>query len=171
MSIWDGSDKNAAEIFHVFFKEEHEKLIHCAAAYLGIKHTGEHVINRAEDVVQEMFAFAWERRAEVLSSEKPVGWLYKSLYYKVKELLREENLWEKRLRRYQEYYVPPIELHYEPELDLERIVPKEDFDLLYKIYVLGCSYREMCQSTGLTKQALAAKVHRTKKKIWKKLNE
>lgn len=171
MGAWKGTDLKANEIFHDFFKEEHEKLIHCAVAYLGLKHTGAHVFSRAEDVVQEMFAFAWEHRAEVLSSEKPVGWLYKALYYKVKELLREENMWEKRLRRYQAYYVPPAHSNQELKMELESVVSTEDFDLLYKIYVLGYSYREICQSTGLTKQVLAAKVHRIKKKIREKLEE
>ena len=59
----------------------------------------------------------------------------------------------------------------ERRLELEEVVPREDFDLLYKIYVMGYSYRELCQVMGLTKQALAAKVHRIKKKIQEKLAE
>lgn len=171
MSNWKGSDPEAREIFQNFFREEHEKLIYCATSYLKLKHTEGNMTSRAEDVVQEMFAFAWERRGEVLSSEKPVGWLYKALYYKVKELLREENMWEKRLRRYREHYISATNSLQEWKLELEEVVSREDFDLLYKIYVMGYSYRELCQVMGLTKQALAAKVHRIKKKIQKKLTE
>ena len=42
---------------------------------------------------------------------------------------------------------------------------KEDFDLLYKMYVMGYSYRELCQEMGLTKSALATRIHRIKERI------
>lgn len=171
MGNWNGTDQEAKEIFHELFKQEYEKLIRCAISYLKLKKTEGDMVSRAEDVVQGMFTLAWERRKEVLSCEKPVGWLYEALQYKAKELLNEENKWEKRLRRYQELYIPPNEPHIDLKCELEGIVPKEEFDLLYKIYVMGYSYKELCAELGLTKQALAAKVHRIKKKIRKKLED
>lgn len=171
MSGWNGTDQEAKEIFHKIIVQEHEKLIHCAIAYLRLKTTETYLISKAEDIVQEMYELAWKKRAEVLSKDKPVGWLYEALYYKVKELLREENKWEKRLLKYQELYVQPVQPHINLSFELDGIVPKEDFDLLHKIYVAGYSYRELCQEMNLTKPTLAAKVHRIKERIRKELKE
>lgn len=171
MDTWNGTDQEAREIFHDFFQQEYEKLTRCAIIYLKLKIPGAHVSDWAEDIVQEMFSLAWERREEVLSSEKPVGWLYEALHYKVKEHLNDENKWVKRLCRYREFYVPPAEPHISLEIELGGIVPKEDFDLLYKIYVMGYSYRELYEELGLTKPTLATKIHRIKEKIRKKLDE
>lgn len=82
MDTWNGTDQEAKEIFHDFFQQEYEKLTRCAFAYLNPKIAGNHGMDRAEDVVQEMFSLAWKRRKKVLSSEKPVGWLYIALHYK-----------------------------------------------------------------------------------------
>lgn len=171
MDTWNGTDQEAKEIFHDFFQQEYEKLTRCAFAYLNPKIAGNHGMDRAEDVVQEMFSLAWKRRKKVLSSEKPVGWLYIALHYKAKEYLKEENKWAKRLHRYKEFSNPPADSNFDMNFELEGVVSKEDFDLLYKIYVMGYSYRELCEELGLTKQALAARVHRIKEKIRKKLGE
>lgn len=160
MGVWNGTDQEAARIFHDIVVQEYEKLIRCAVAYLRLTTAEAHLLGKAEDVVQDMLTLAWERRRDVLSKDKPVGWLYEALYYKAKELLKEESKWEKRLRKYREFYVLPAETHIDLKLELEETVPKKDFDLLCKIYVMGYSYREVCHELDLTKSALAAKVHR-----------
>lgn len=169
MATWNGTDQEAKEIFHGFFVQEYEKLIRCAIIYLKLKRTDANLMDKAEDVVQEMFFQAWKDRQDVLSKEKPIGWLYEALQYKVKEYLREENKWEKRLRRYKEFYVSPPEPHINLKCELDGIISKEDLDLLYKKYVIGYSYQELCRETGLTKQAQATQIHRIKKKIQDKL--
>lgn len=112
-----------------------------------------------------MFTLAWKRREEVLAREKPVGWLYEALSYKVLELMREENRWTKRMLQYEQFYVPPTELQLSLETELGWVVPPEDFHLLRRIYVEGYSYRELCEEMNLSKSALADRVHRIKKKI------
>jgi len=171
MSKWKGTDKDTDAIFRDIFENEYEKMVGCAISYLALKNSGAQIKSKAEVAVQEMFALAWERRQEVLSCEKPIGWMYEAIGYKVKELLREENKWEKRLRRYKEFYIPPTGPHIELEFELGGIVPKEDLDLLYRIYVEGYSYQELCEEMNLTKAALADRVHRIKKKIRKALKE
>ena len=96
MGTWAGTDQEAEAIIQKIYEAEYEKLVRCAISYLKVGNNKAHVVSRAEDVVQDMFALAWERRRDVLSSEKPVGWLYITLQYKAKELLREENKWIKQ---------------------------------------------------------------------------
>lgn len=171
MGTWTGTDQEAEAIIQKIYEAEYEKLVRCAISYLKVGNNKAHVVSRAEDVVQDMFALAWERRRDVLSSEKPVGWLYIALQYKAKELLKEENKWIKRLLRYEQFYVQPTEPYISLELELDGLVAKEDFDLLYKFYVVGYSYQELCEEMGLTKTALGARIHRIKHKIQEKLKE
>lgn len=159
------------KIFHDMFIQEYIGMLRYASALLKIRDSGAPVNGRAEDAVQETFALAWDRRSEVLSKEKPVGWLYKALQYKVMELLKEENRWVKRLLRYEQFYVPPAGPHISLSTELDGLVPKEDFDLLCKIYLEGWSYQELSQEMDLTRSALATKVHRIKEKIRERMKE
>lgn len=165
MGNWNGTEQEARELFHKFFETEYEKMIRCAGLMLQARDDNAAVNGRAEVAVQETFALAWERREEVLSSEKPVGWLYRALQYKVREILREENRWTKRLLLYESqrkwYEEPQVSL----DVEYEGIIPTEDFQLLRRIYIDGFSYREMCEELNLTKPALAVRVHRIKKKM------
>ena len=97
MRIWNGTDSEAEKIFTELFQQEYEKLIRCAIIYLKAGDTKMATKGRAEVAVQETFALAWEHRDKVLSREKPVGWLYKALQYKSKDILREENKRRKRI--------------------------------------------------------------------------
>ncbi len=176
MSQGNAAEQNVAEqeaqrIFHDFFVQEYSGMLRYASALLKARDQNAPVNGRAEDAVQETFALAWDMKETVLSSDKPVGWLYKTPQYKVMDLVREENRWTKRLFRYEQLYVPPAEPHISLALELDGLVPKDDFDLLCKIYWEGYSYRELCPEMNLTKQALATKVHRIKKRIKEKLKE
>lgn len=172
MENWTGTDQEAEEIIRKIYENEYEKLVGCAILYLKVD-SKSYVHDRAEDVVQETFALAWERRKDVLSHEKPVGWLHKTLRYKVREQLKVENRWMKRLLQYEKFYVRTVDDYasLELKLELESLVPREDFDLLYRFYVEGYSYRELCKETGLTKEALGVRIHRIKRKIQEKLRE
>lgn len=173
MGTWTGTDQEAEEIIQTYYENEYEKLVRCAAVYLKTKNNQVHILNRAEDLVQETFALGWERRQDVLSCEKPVGWLYGTLHNKARELLRNENKWTKRLLQYRQLYTPKTDpyVNLELKLELDDLIPKEDYDLLYKLYVEGYSYQELCEETGLTKSVLGGRVHRIKKKMKEQMKE
>ena len=164
MEIWTGTDQEAEERIRQIYEDEYEKLVRCAVTYLKAGNNEMYVYGRAEDTVQELFVLVWERREEVLSSEKPVGWLYKALVNKARAVWKEDNKWTKRLFRYERLYVEPAQPDIDLKLDLKdlkdlkRLVPKEDFDLLFSFYVVGYSYRELCKMTGLTKPALGTRI-------------
>lgn len=168
MGTWTGTDQEAEVIFKEIYETEYEKLVRCAIIYLKKGNNEAHVLSRAEDVVQEMFALAWKRRSEVLSSEKPVGWLYNALQYEAKTFLKQENKWVKQLLRYEQFYIEPPEPCVSLGFELRDLLSKEDYNLLYRFYVAGYSYRELCEETGLTKSALGVRIHRIKQKVQQK---
>lgn len=170
METWTGTDQEAEEIFWAIYEKEYEKLVRYAAACLKVD-SKPYAFSRAEDVVQETFALGWKRRKDVLSREEPVGWLYKAIYYKAREHMKEEYRWTKLLLQYKELYAPAAEDNAYWELELKSLVSEEDFKLLHRLYMEGYSYREICRETGVTKSALGVRLHRIKHKIQEQLKK
>ena len=103
-----------------------------------------------------------------------MGWLYKALQRKAWALLKEENKWIRRLNKYKQFYTQPDESYISLEmerLEMEDLVSKEDFTLLYKFCVAGYTYQELSEETGLSKSALGTRIHRAKRKIREKLEK
>lgn len=167
----DYTEDEYNEFFKQLFDREYPGLLRYASSILKSLDGSSPVSSKAEDAVQEAFACAWKERKDVLASPEPVGWLYNALYYKILKLLRAENNWTKRLLKYEQYYIHHHEDHLSIEAELEGIVPKEDFDLLRRIYIDGYSYQELTAGLNTTKEALAVRVYRIKKKIRDTLKE
>ena len=150
------------ELFHA----EYNNLVRYAAVILN-KYSSGHISisGRAEDVVQDLFCLAVEKRDEVLESGSPVGWLYKALTLKVREALREDRTWFKRLSLIQGESEPgdfrrlPIEW--------EGLMSQEDYELLRKLYLEGYSYKELCAELDVKKSTLAMRVKRIKERFQK----
>lgn len=73
--------------FEALYRKLYPDLLRCAE--IALRTGGSwyvSVAGRAEEVVQELFAFAWEHQADLWSSASPTGWLYRVLRYKVLEL-------------------------------------------------------------------------------------
>ena len=72
--------------FEALYRKLYPDLLRCAE--IALRTGGSwyvSVAGRAEEVVQELFAFAWEHQADLWSSASPTGWLYRVLRYKVLE--------------------------------------------------------------------------------------
>ena len=84
-----------------------------------------------------------------------------------REALREDRRWIERM----ELLEP--RLWYDPEegfyADLRRVLSREEYDLLHKLYLEGWSYKELCEELGEKKSTLAMRVKRSKEKIQKYL--
>lgn len=156
---------NTNEQFEALYKAEYENMVRYAIKLLHI-HGARYisVSGRAEEAVQETFAFAWAERDELLSSAAPVGRLYKTLYYKVMEFLHEDRLWAKRIMQVSESYDLESK-DFRLKTEMESILPEEDYSLLKRLYLDGCSYKDLCAEYGLTKSALAMKIKRIKERF------
>ena len=123
----------------------------------------------AEDAVQEMLIFAWKNRDKLFSSEKPVGWLYRVLYFKTLEIIRDDNKWLKNLLALETAFESAVEES--PSNDsISSLVSEEEYEILRLIYVDGYSYQEICKKYNLSKSALGMRINRIKKKLQKFLS-
>lgn len=154
------------EFFETLYRERYQSLLRYARSVLercGAK--GISVSGRAEDVVQETFQLAWKKREELMKLERPMGWLCLAVFWKVREALREDVRWVKRLELIREPAAAgPEERFY---ADLRAILSPEEYELLYRLYLEGYSYKELCARMGEKKSTLAMRVKRSKEKIQK----
>ena len=125
------------------------------------------VSDRAEEAVQEMFAFAWENRGKLFGLDSPAGWLYRSLYFKVMELLREDRVWTKHVLQMSVPDGDDTNGDFHLKLELAGIIPTEDYLLLKRLYLDGYTYKELCEELGLKKSALAMRIKRIKERFIK----
>lgn len=89
--------------FEALYRKLYPDLLRCAE--IALRTGGSwyvSVAGRAEEVVQELFAFAWEHQADLWSSASPTGWLYRVLRYAAFET----NAGEFTIR-FQIYNTPP----------------------------------------------------------------
>lgn len=121
---------------------------------------------RAEEIVQETFFLAVEKREELLEREDKRAWLISAVSYKVRVAIKEDRKWAKSLMLLpdEEEAIPFPEPEEPPEY-----LTKEDYVLLRRLYVEGYTYQELCDQLGVSKSALAMKIARIKRRAKKKL--
>ena len=89
------------EAFDALFLEKHA-LLHRYAVHALQEATGRWDPGRAEDAVQETFWVLWQRSEEYLAHPKPEKWLYQTLQFTLKNLLRSDLRWAARLCQFQQ---------------------------------------------------------------------
>lgn len=163
-----GSVSTREELFlEDLFNGERDDLLRYIKSVLR-KHGANRISDseRAEDVVQEVFFLAWQKQDEVMASGFPKGWLFKAAVHKTQEALREDRTWIKRLS-----LVAPAsprfgDIRQMPE-DWKPYMTQEDFDLMWKFYVGGYTYKELCEELGVKKSALGMRIRRIKERFQK----
>ena len=156
----------AAEIafFEGLFQKDRQKLINYAKIILRKYGAGNmSVADRAEEVVQEVFMLAWRKRDDPVFLDFPTRWLYKAVVFKVREALREDRKWVKCLSLLPEKTV--VDEPWEMIDHLADVVPKEDYDLLWKVYQGGYTYKQLCAELNVKKSTLAMRISRSKERI------
>lgn len=154
------------EFFENLFREQYQNLLRYARVILaryGAKTIS--VSGRAEEVVQETFHLAWRKRETLMALEHPMGWLCLAVVWKVREALREDRRWVERLTLIEQSTGREAEEHF--YADLRAVLSPEEFELLYRLYLEGYSYKELCVQMGEKKSTLAMRVKRSKEKLQK----
>ena len=149
--------------FERIFRENYENFYRYAVAIF--KSNGSRYVSvsgRAEEAVQEMFAFAWANQDRMAQAPSLLGWLYTVLQFKVREMLREDRVWIKRMLQISDQYDEQDAHDFRLKTELEDILEPEDYLLLKRLYLDGYTYNEICASMGVKKSALAMRVKRIK---------
>ena len=131
--------------FEALYRKLYPDLLRCAE--IALRTGGSwyvSVAGRAEEVVQELFAFAWEHQADLWSSASPTGWLYRVLRYK--------------------------EDDFQQRAEITSILTPEEYEILRKLYLEKYTYEELAREMGLKKSALAMRVKRSKERFVKQWN-
>ena len=149
------------------FNREREDLLRYIKSVLR-KHGAKHISDseRAEDVVQEVFLLAWQKQDEVLACGHPKRWLYKAAVHKAQEALREDRTWIKRLSLIKPAVLRSGDVRQIPE-DWKPYMSQEDFDLIWKFYEEGYTYKDLCEELGVKKSTLGMRISRIKERFQK----
>lgn len=155
------------EAFDALFLEKHA-LLHRYAVHALREATGRWDPGRAEDAVQETFWVLWQRSEDYLAHPKPDKWLYQTLQFTLKNLLRSDLRWAARLCQFQQ-----AQSHWQDQtapppgaaLELEGLIPQAEFDLLVRLYLHGEPREDVARELGITRAALDKRISRSKEKF------
>lgn len=161
------TNQDEEELFCTLYEQQYLPLLRYVSSRLKCRDGKLYINDRADDVVQEIFCFAWTRRHELFQSQKPIGWLFNVSYYKILEFLNAERRWSRHLLDSELQCLYWSEPPFSPYLEFDGIITEEELDLLKRIYLYGYTYNEVSTQMGTTKTALAVRIHRIKEKIRK----
>ena len=155
--------------FEQLYREHYQSLVRMALSRMKSYTSLElYTLGRAEEAVQETFGIAWEKRDDFLSSPAPLGWLIRALDFKIKELLRDEHTWRKRLLRFSEQTTGQgRENDFQLRTEMLSVISEEEYALLKQLYLDGSTYKELSELLGLKQSTLAMRVKRIKERVWR----
>ena len=160
------------EEFEQIYKENYSYFLRYAATiFHAFAPHNMPIGDRAEEAVQEMCAFAWANRDKMAEAEFPVRWMVRVLFFKMRELLRDEQTWAKRMQQISEQFCEEDVNDFRLKVELEDLIPPEDYLLLKRLYLDGYTYAEVGDAMSLKKSALAMRVKRIKEQILAKIDE
>lgn len=151
----------------VLYQELYQSLLQIAFFYLQNR-------SLAEEAVQEAFRIAVEKIDDLLSSPNPSGWLALTTRNSAKNLLRQEQAYQRLLMK-------SIMLHNENYFEIDdflsietmrpTITKTEEYQLLKLFVYDGLSSLEVAERLGITVNACRIKKSRAIKALRKKILE
>ena len=134
----------------------------------------------ARDIVEDVFVLALKRVSSLYRHENPGGWLYKVLYYKLKEYYRSKNISISgdavKILTEDEFDISDIRSESSLEQDVvERIsfyrflqtLPVRERKYIIYRYKAGMKIKDIADKLGISQGAVKQLWHRMKKKLKK----
>jgi DNA-directed RNA polymerase specialized sigma24 family protein len=156
-----GSDPECMAFLETCFREEYKDMLLFASSLLGDR-------TQAETAVQDTFVTALEKREQFLKSPSPVGFLYNTLKYKIKRMIRDRQKLLSlvlTLDDSPDLAVPCTAVNH---LSYSAIAKDPDLALLCRFYLEGYSLRELAQERGVSIAACKMKIRRAKDRVIKR---
>lgn len=149
--------------FAEIYLREYEELRLCAIRLMRALGAKVDVEGRAEDAVQEAVATAWKKLDEMFSKESPVNWLYATLRRKVREIMKDDYRWTRKLKKISVYTgYTESRPDWELRVEMSDLISESEYSLLHRRYIEKYSYQELCQELNISKPALAMRLKRAK---------
>lgn len=169
--IFDTDEKT--EKFDALFRNNYAQMLFLSELLFKKNGLSEAVAKeRAQDALQEAMTIAWEKWQTVVTHPNPEGWLYQTVRNRTLKIVSDEWTWRKRmvqLNIYQEENADAASVSFSLHAELTALMTEEEFRLLYRLYVEGCTYRELSEGIGASKPALMMRVNRLKARLRKEL--
>lgn len=130
--------------------------------------------SQTEEAVQDTFRIACAKADDLLSSNNPRGWLFKTLKNVIKNTLHSRARLNNLLISIDvDTYVEDINSKSEENIDLiySNFADKEDYKLLKRIALERSTMLEVAQELGISVEACKKRVQRARKKLQKYLKE
>lgn len=169
--IFDTDEKT--EKFDALFRNNYAQMLFLSELLFKKNGLSEAVAKeRAQDALQEAMTIAWEKWQTVVTHPNPEGWLYQTVRNRTLKIVSDEWTWRKRmvqLNIYQEENADAASLSFSLREKITTLMTEEEFRLLYRLYVEGCTYQELSETMGVSKSALMMRVSRLKARLRKEL--
>ena len=151
-------EKPQSEIVAEYYNQYKQDLLRIAYAML-------HDTFEAEVAVQETFTTALMKSEDFIKSENPIGWLCKTLRYKVLQLYRERALVNATLSYAEETSGTGKEDKYSLFLEYRGLIPDEQLSLLIDFHSGNYSCEELAKKYGKTLTNIRVSLSRSRAKF------
>ncbi len=162
MTTTSSPDGAEADAFRLLFADTYPALVAYARRRVGT--------DRADDVVSEVFATAWRRRADLDPGRPPLPWLYGMAANVVRNLRRADG---RHLRLVERIEAEPVaDLRPDPAdrpgSDLRAALERLSFDdqeVLRLVAWEGLTHAEVAEVLECSPNAVGIRVHRARKRL------
>ena len=124
-----------------------------------------HNFNTAEDITQDVFAVAQEKREELSVHPKPEGWLFDTLKNKLKHELRAKARFFSMQEKLETIQQSTNSSKIGFSQEMINCLTEKEYKLMRMIYVEGFSIREVAQMHGMLYETCRRQVQAAKEKL------
>ena len=146
--------------FEELYRDTYPNVQQYITRFLLHKHNSTTIL--PEDLIQCIYAVAWEKREVVWNLENPTGWLIECAKLTFKSMLREEKRWSVNMELVDDIMDSSDT---QRQVEMKMLLEDEDFYLLKRHYGDGVPYQVLCEDLHIGKSALAMRLKRAKERF------